>query len=391
MVSVRLGIALGWTLLATLLPVSGYTQGPLYTFSGIVLPNAALDYAWTSPTGINNLGQITIGWNYYEHRQLQDAAVYLAPAIRHRFHCNGANQWTVAQGINDSGATAGWCYREEANGTPLVTAFVRTSGGALTILTPPGAVFAEATDVNNAGNVIGHMMDAAGQGFGWFYKASTKQFTVLAVPYPDSVFTTPLGLNNTDEIVGIYFSPPGRARGFLYKLRSNTWVGIDIPGTDTTVLGAINDKGVILGSANSLTHGGQVFTYKDGEVIPFTVPFPDLLAMNITDINNNGWIIGTYETFTPGETPEDPPATFVYGFLAVPIPGTVAPPPATMAARTAQTSDMAAFQTRGASGRTAGATTPFVLAGCPGDGVPRPGKLASSWALCSPRGKQAEQ
>jgi uncharacterized membrane protein len=110
----------------------------------------------------------------------------------------------------------------------------------------PGLVSAQATDVNNAGMVVGFNMTSTTTSEGFLDKGGV--FTFLQ--FPGSMFTQALGLNNDSEIVGFFTDSAGNNHGFLYNIASGTYQQIDDPnavGPGGTIINGINDNGQIVG------------------------------------------------------------------------------------------------------------------------------------------------
>ncbi len=159
---------------------------------------------------------------------------------------------------NDYGQAAGY-YSTKADGSGPDHAYVYDEfGGVFELFTIPNSVSAQATGINNAGNVCGFTIDAAGM-HGWL--KIQGHFTIL--DEPDGVGATQaLGLNNKGQVVGSYTDSSGNSHGFVYTVSSATWQSVDDPaGIGTTVVNGINDKGVLVGfSGTAPINNGFVAT-----------------------------------------------------------------------------------------------------------------------------------
>jgi len=118
-------------------------------------------------------------------------------------------------------------------------------GGIFEVITIPGAVGgAQATGINNSGEVCGFFIDSNQVNHGWLLNAGI----FLQLDYPNSTFTQALGVNNSGQVVGAYMDAGGLTHGFLYTVSSGQYVSIDDPnGVGTTIVNGINDAGAIVG------------------------------------------------------------------------------------------------------------------------------------------------
>jgi uncharacterized membrane protein len=146
---------------------------------------------------------------------------------------------TVTQllGVNDSGEAAGYYTDGLGNFKP----FTWQSG---TFTPIPGFVSAQATDVNNAGDIVGFNMTSATTADGFLDIGGS--FTTL--DFPGSVFTQALGINNVGQVVGDYVDSFGAMHSFVYNIGTGTFQSLDDPnGIGTTTINGINDNGQLVG------------------------------------------------------------------------------------------------------------------------------------------------
>jgi uncharacterized membrane protein len=105
-------------------------------------------------------------------------------------------------------------------------------------------VSAQATGINNSGDVCGFTIDKANNTHGWLKQLG--HYTQL--DYPGASATQALGLNNKGLVVGSYNDAAGNSHGFVYTIATQSWQSIDDPnGIDTTIVNGINDKGILVG------------------------------------------------------------------------------------------------------------------------------------------------
>jgi len=147
---------------------------------------------------------------------------------------------------NDVGQAAGY-YSTKADGSGPDHPYIVGEKGGLTfeLITLPGSVSAQATGINNSGNVCGFTIDSSGNMHGWLL----VQGTYTQLDDPNGIGTTAfLGLNNKGQVVGSYTDTSGNGHGLVYNVSANTWQTIDDPsGVGTTIVNGINDNGVLVG------------------------------------------------------------------------------------------------------------------------------------------------
>jgi len=104
---------------------------------------------------------------------------------------------TTPQAINDNGVVAGY-----TSVSSLQTAFVRSSTGTMTYLTPPfGSNRSAANDINNAGKWVGETWNNSLASTGAFSYSQSEGFVRLPT-LTNASRTTALGVNEAGWIVG---------------------------------------------------------------------------------------------------------------------------------------------------------------------------------------------
>jgi len=219
---------------------NGFTLVLPNTYTAENFPGAAQ----TQVVGINNTGETVGFW-------------IDSGGVNHGFTYNGSTftsvdnpfTSTVTQllGVNNSGTAAGYWTDASGNFHPFTWV-----SGTFTPIAVPGSVSAQATDVNNAGSVVGFsgsegFLDVAGV------------FTFLQ--FPGATATVADGLNNNGQVVGSYMDAAGNTHGFIYDISTGTYQEVDDPnavGPAGTVINGINDQGQMVGfytDANGNTDG----------------------------------------------------------------------------------------------------------------------------------------
>jgi probable HAF family extracellular repeat protein len=145
---------------------------------------------------------------------------------------------------NDYGQAAGY-YSTSSTGVPDTAYVYDEFGGIFEVFYIPGSTSAQATGINNSGDVCGFFIDTNQNTHGWLKVLG--HFTQL--DDPDGVGTTSaLGLNNKGQVVGDYTDISGNTHGFVYTISTNHFETVDDPdGMGMTIVNGINDKGDLVG------------------------------------------------------------------------------------------------------------------------------------------------
>jgi len=239
----------------------------------------------SSATGINNSGQVTGVWQFFEGRfpgdHKQDT-VFITGPNGVGFTDLGAFGALASRpgGINDSGQIAGIFVNSDVN------AFLTGSNGAgMTEINIPTSVATSLgiIGINNSGQVIGNRQ-YDGELHAFITGSNGISFTDL--PELQNVTNShALGINNFGQVIG-YSTIPSGTWGFVTGPD-----GADITNLGGTIPFGINDSGEIVGR---LGDGG--FIYSHGGITDLSLLAP-VIASNLTsitpfDINNNGQIVG---------------------------------------------------------------------------------------------------
>lgn len=112
-------------------------------------------------------------------------------------------------------------------------------------------------------------------------------------------------------IVGFNFTDGHTYGNFGFKLKNGKFTRISSPGSISTYVSSISDKGVIVGSytdSQALTHG---FVLENGVYTTVDNPKADLSeGTGLTDINSSGVIVGTY--YSPNSNGSAISYSFIY-------------------------------------------------------------------------------
>lgn len=197
----------------------------------------------TQVIGINNNAK-TVGF-YIDPAGLTHGFQHVANPVLWATVDFPGSKFNQLLGQNDIHQAAGYYSMSTNNTTPDFPYIYDEIGGVFEVLYIPGATGgAQATGINNAGQISGFFIDSKGVNHGFYI----SQGNFLRLDYPRSTFTQATGLNNVNEVVGTYLDLGGMSHGFVYNVSTKTWTSVDDPnGIGTTVVNGTNDKHQLVG------------------------------------------------------------------------------------------------------------------------------------------------
>lgn len=160
------------------------------------------------------------------------------------------------------------------------------SGGTFTTIDPPGASYSGAQGINDAGQIVGWYNDAGGARHYFLFSGGT--FNSFDSPSPFSSGKV-FDINNAGQMVGTHSSNGVDLSGFLFSAGSFT--AIDYPSAADTVPTKINELGQIVGHYSAVS-GNNGFLLGGGSFS--LVAFPGAESTAADGINNGGQIVGGY-------------------------------------------------------------------------------------------------
>ena len=286
---------------------SGITQGFINDngmFSSLSVPIASLPETtpgntYTTPTGINNNGDVV---GYLFNTSPQYALVVGQELINNVYTTvsqykyldsgytgfvenngswtflndpNAATGTTQAQGINNNGVVVG-SFTDAGSG--MNNGFVE-SNGAYTSLSAPGAVYGTvASGINNSGVVVGSFFDGAFNSHG--FVENNGVYTVLDVP--GALDTTATGINNNGQVVGYFDTGNGALYNFVESNGVFSKVNLNVPNAANGVFTTgINDQGQIAGNfadPDNVGHGIVLTSVATTVIVPEPEEWVMLLA-----------------------------------------------------------------------------------------------------------------
>jgi len=206
------------------------------SFTAIDYPGATL----TATFSVNPRGDVA---GYFQDAESQWHGFVLSDD--HYFVQNypGATTGTFTLGISANGALVGEFKTGQTFGQLGYAWMLRN--GQYAQLAPPGSVHAFATAINPQGDVVGRLIDAAGQQLGW---KLDKKGTYSILQVPQASLTNARGINPKGEVVGVYRAN-GVNHGFVVGQGDLTnFTAIDFPAATSTRALGINACGDIVGT-----------------------------------------------------------------------------------------------------------------------------------------------
>jgi hypothetical protein len=258
------------------------------------------------------------------HAQIATCANWKFFNISVGTHPHGINRWGTVVGDTQSPTGSG----RGSNPLPQTAlGFVRYSNGAFKTYMAPNSVAL----ASNASQTHFTRRNALGVTVGWYMDSSATSHShglvvagssTATVDYPGATDTILFGVNYRHTMVGIYSLFGGFSDAYGgFELKNGVFTNVHMPGSVTTHLSSISDKGVTVGWYNveSTTpfHG---FRLANGVYKTIDSPrsgngtFPN-------DINSSGVIVGTYNLSSVGASFNTSGFIYINGiFKSVKVP-----------------------------------------------------------------------
>jgi len=173
--------------------------------------------------------------------------------FRDRKGGRGSDTASEVLGLNDVGFAVGFFKNTDGHNVPVV---INVPTEKFTGLKPPGYVDAEATAINDFGDIAGWETTSKST-FGFFERLGSY----YTFAHAKATATYALGMNSSDQIVGYYTDTSSAPHGFILTSPKSgqKWQTIDEPdGANGTFVTGINDHGTICGyyiDASGVQHG----------------------------------------------------------------------------------------------------------------------------------------
>jgi probable HAF family extracellular repeat protein len=182
--------------------------------------------------------------------------------------------------INDKGDVVGSYFAQEET-----HAFRRSSSGDFLDLGSLGGTATVAVGINSRGQIAGWGRLAGSEIAirAFIYDGALKQIGTLG----GNTYAT--AINNDGDMVGYFELIPGLARHHAFLYQNGTTIDLGTLGGEASTAYDINDRGQIVGTANTSSGAGHAFLYENGKM-------QDLGRLGVSaqalGINNKGQIVG---------------------------------------------------------------------------------------------------
>lgn len=233
-------------------PYSTFVPIPYTGAAGIVITGLSVTASRTVIAGYVIVPPTLRGtWGY-------DIVNGIGGLTKDRKAAKGSAGVTEILGVNDSQTAVGF-YVSATTGvnTPFV---LYLSDLKYTGLKPPGGTKgAEATGINDNGDIVGWTGKDASSATGFFERLATYH----TVAYPGANATQALSVNKSEQVAGSYFDSSEMQHGFILTgptqgASGQVWQSVDVPNAQGTVITGINDSDDICGyyyDSNGAQHG----------------------------------------------------------------------------------------------------------------------------------------
>ena len=217
---------------------------------------------------------------------------------------------TYLGGINDLGIAVG--NYDDGLTISHATLFRARDKSWIRLPDVPGSSVNYGNGINNLGLAVGIAYDGpltnASNGVGWIWDGRDYSYIVVPASVGTSLGTYPTAINDESVVVGQYEDSAGNYHGFISHGASDITT-LDVPGSDLTFAGGINDLGDVAGAYNTSAAPNvpNGFILHEGKFV--TVNVPGAASTAIDGINIIGQIAGTYDDAAGNQ----------YSFVATPI------------------------------------------------------------------------
>ena len=231
-----------------------------------------------------------------------------------------------ARGINDSGQVVG--YSTAVPGGNFHAFITGTNGAGMTDLGTFGGDYSFALEINNSGQVFGVFGNDGEERFHYFITGPNGigMTELPAVSFDGSKLYSYNGINDSGQLVGNTFDSDGVSAWNMHSFfTGDNGIGITelSPGPDQfgndfySSAAGINNSGQVIGYMSEDTFLYSNGTYADLETLPSVVSGGWGSNFNVSDINNNGQIIG-HGLHNNGSSTE----AYLLSNVAAPVPET---------------------------------------------------------------------
>ena len=153
----------------------------------------------------------------------------------------------------------------------------------------PGGVETDVGGINDAGDIVGAFIDAAGMVHGYLQNKNGLQ----EIAAPNAISTAPAAINNRGDMTDTFTGNDNVRHGFVFV--NGVFTTLDFPGAISTFPFGINDHGVIVGTYQLTRFGLHAFRFDENGFV--TIDDPDQDPSGLTEalgVNNSGDVAGLF-------------------------------------------------------------------------------------------------
>jgi probable HAF family extracellular repeat protein len=201
---------------------------------------------------------------------------------------------STAYGINDGGQVAGACLMGYSGIYPVYHAFLYSNGTMTDLGAPSGYPSIKARAINNAGMVVGSMMNASNtitRAFLYNGGSITDIGTLSSYAQADA-----RAINASGQVAGYCYTPDQGGHGYLYT--AGTMTDLGTLGGSVSFANDVNAGGLVVGASYYMGGGftTRAFLYSNGTMTDLNDSLVTGSQWTLTTayaINDNGWIVGS--------------------------------------------------------------------------------------------------
>jgi len=199
----------------------------------------------------------------------------------------GTDEATIGLALNNHGHVVGRYTSAVGDSSQ---AFLWTPDtGYTTLPSPPGASDSYASDINDAGVIVGTGSPSLDESFGWVY--ADGEYTILP-PMEGGTSAGASGINEAGEVAGSrsIVEGPSPTNAFYWSEATGI-IDLGVMGDYTTTGADINHSGHLAGTRGIWASTDEAFIWNDGEVT-FLGPIPGGSTSSAGAINNRSEVAG---------------------------------------------------------------------------------------------------
>lgn len=184
---------------------------------------------------------------------------------------------SIATDVNNAGQVVGWCYMGQS--------FVWQHGKMTTLANPPGGSYSRANAVNNWGDVVGEAANATGQTHAVLWRHGKAIDLGTLSGGTDSYAT---GINSRGEVVGYSTIADGNTHAFVRRHGKMVDLGA-LPGQSYSTAAGVNDRGTVVGVSTHDSIYRTATVWKHGRATDLGRPYGNAESAAVA-VNDRGQV-----------------------------------------------------------------------------------------------------